>query len=144
MGIAYRVVESARLNVTVIDGPVTGEDFHSFAHEQANDPAWHATTRSLTDARTAIIPAVTTETVNGFAALYASMRDQDEPYESAIIGGNAFEVAGNYAEFRSDGHTHTIAFNDVVTACIWLRVDSDLVRATIDELREKLRHSSAP
>lgn len=141
MGIAYRVVGTVQLSVVVIDGRVTREDFYAFAREQETDDAWHTTTRSLTDARTATIPEVTADQISDFAALYMKMRVDDSRFKSAIVPGRNLEVAGNYAELRSDGHTQTVAFNDVITACTWLAVDSDVVRATIEDLRAELQRA---
>jgi hypothetical protein len=144
MGIAYRVVAALQLSVVVIDGDVTRDDFYGFARAQEADPEWHTTTRSLTDARTAIIPEVTADQISDFADLYTKMRADDSRFRSAIIPGSNFAIAGNYAELRSDGHTHTVAFNDLITACIWLAVDSDVIRATTDDLRGELRRTDKP
>jgi hypothetical protein len=95
----------------------------------------------VTDARTAVLPEVTADAIDAFAERYAKMRVDAEPYRSALVAGTNFEVAGNYAELRTDGHTHTVAFNDVITACLWLGVDSNIVRATIDDLRAELRRT---
>ena len=143
MGIAYRSDVTTGLTVAVVHGAVTRDEFHEFAKGQGEDPSWHATTRSLTDARTAVTPPVTAAELGAFAEMYAQMRRGDQPFKAAIVGGHDFELAGRYGELRSDDGSTTIAFNDLSTACIWLGVDLAAVQATIDELRAPLGDSES-
>ena len=142
MGIAYRSDVNTGLTVAVVHGKVTGTEFHEFAQGQRDDPNWHATTRSLTDARTAVTPQVTASELSAFADLYAQMRRADQTFKAAIVAGHDFELAGHYGELRTQRRATTIAFNDLTTACTWLGADLAAVQATITELRTTLNDPS--
>jgi hypothetical protein len=142
MALAYRIVGTGKLSIAVVDGVVTGDEFYEFAHRQKDDPDWHAATLSLTDARGAAVPPVSLEELSAFAQAYAAMRKPDQRHQAAIVGGPNSPLAGRYSKLRTDGHTRTIAFNDLVAACIWLAVDAELVRATIAELRDEMQDAT--
>jgi hypothetical protein len=64
--IAYRADTATGLAVSVIDGLVSATEFHDFAREQDQDADWHATTRSLTGARTTRTPGVSCSELEGW------------------------------------------------------------------------------
>ena len=142
MGIAYRANRASGLTIAVLDGEVTADQYYEFAARQNADADWHATTRSLTDARTVLTPALLMEQVAAFAEVYAEMRADDTPGRSAIIAGHDFALARDYGELRTSGGTLTIAFNDLETACIWLETDVDDALRTIADLRDELRKTA--
>jgi hypothetical protein len=144
MGLAYRVVDTAKVSIAVIDAAVTADEFHSFARQQAADPAWRNVTRSLTDARTALIPAVKGDEIAAFAGLYTEARASAAPYKAAIVAGREFGLADRYSRLRTDPHTRTLAFHDVTGACIWLGVDADMAELVVRELLAGLREGAAP
>jgi hypothetical protein len=143
MGIAYRADRASGLAIAVLDGEVTAEQYYEFAARQNADPDWHATNRSLTDARTVLTPSLLIEHVAAFAEVYAEMRANDAPVRAAIVAGHDFELARDYGEMRTGGGTLTIAFDDLETACIWLEADVDGALHTIAELRDELRESAS-
>ncbi len=143
MGIAYRVDIASGLIVVVADGEITRDDFHTFAQRQADDPRWHAATRSITDASSVHAQPVRTETLASFAKMYAEMRSGDRPMMAAIVAGREFEQASKYGEIRSDDGSRTIAFSSLVTACTWLGVDLGTTGLAIGELRKEMRAPAA-
>ena len=140
MGIAYRSDSATGLTVAVIDGSITKAEFHEFALRQDQDPDWHATTRSLTDPRTAVTPTYTSEQLSAYAALYARMRANDKPFLAAIVAGLDFELAGSYGDFRTADGSRTIAFNGLAPACVWL--GADLASTSATRCRTSRRASS--
>src|SRR5262245_48435247 len=87
VGIAYRTRSRSGLTISVIDGEVTEDDFRELARRQGEDAEWHASTCSLTDARTALTPSVDPESLGAFAAQYAQMRATDRPCEPRLSPG---------------------------------------------------------
>ena len=138
VGIAYRTHPRIGLTISVIDGEVTEDDFRELARCQGDDADWHASTCSLTDARTALTPSVAPESLGAFAAQYAQMRATDRPWRAAIVTGHDSQLAARYSELRTDDQTRTIVFDDLTSACMWLDVDLETVRGTITALREEL------
>ncbi|HWS47135.1 MAG TPA: hypothetical protein VN636_14805 [Acidimicrobiia bacterium] len=144
MGITYRSDPGSDLTVSVIDGTVSGDEVHAFAQRQDADPAWHATTRLLSDARTSHMRHVTAAELHAFADLYAQMRRNDRPFRAAIVADKDFELAGRYGDLLNhSGASRTIAFTSLTTACIWLDIDLATVRATIAQLRDELSVAKA-
>jgi len=138
MGIAYRSDVSTRLTVVVVDGHLTEAEFHAAARRQDDDPNWHATTRLLTDARSATTLAPSEKQLNALAALYARMRREDEPLRAAIVAGSVFGSAFQYGKLRSSANATTIAFSFLTSACSWLGTDIHPATAVIAELRDEL------
>ncbi|HET9728577.1 MAG TPA: hypothetical protein VFR41_04100 [Acidimicrobiia bacterium] len=138
MGITYRASRQTGLSIAVADGEVTEAEYHELARRQNADPDWHATTRSLTDSRTVLTPVIDADQLAAFAALYAEMRAGDPPCRAAIVTGHDVDLVSRYSELRTSEESLTIAFNDLPSACIWLDVDLEEVRAVIAELRAEL------
>jgi hypothetical protein len=143
MGIAYRTQRASGLAIGVLDGEITPEQYYEFAARQDADPDWHASTRSLIDARTVLTPAVLLERVAALADVYAEMRADDPPSRNAIVAGHDFALARGYGELRTSAGTLTIAFSDLESACIWLEADLDEAQRTIAELRDELRETAS-
>jgi hypothetical protein len=143
MGIAYRADRASGLSIGVLDGEVTADEYYEFAARQNEDANWHATTRSLIDARTVLTPAVLLENLAAFADVYAEMRANDPPGRAAIVAGHDFALAQGYSELRTTGGTLTIAFSDIEGACIWLEADLEGALRAIAELREEMRTPTA-
>jgi len=140
MGIAYQANGEIRLVVAVIDGNVDADEFREVARQQANDPAFRACNRTLTDATTATIsPPPSAEEIAAFAADYTELRAKGPPGRSAIVAGDDRTLAGRYSDRRSDAATRVMPFRDLEPACMWLGVSLDDARSMIDELREGLR-----
>ena len=142
MAIAYRTQRASGLSIGVLDGEITAEQYYEFAARQNADPDWHASTRSLIDARTVLTPVLLLEKVAAFADVYAEMRANDPPGRTAIVAGHDFNLARDYGELRTSSGTFTIAFHDLESACIWLETALDEARRTIAELRDELRESA--
>jgi hypothetical protein len=142
MGIAYRADRASGMSIGVLDGEITAEQYYEFAERQNADADWHASTRSLVDARTVLTPTLLMENVAAFADVYADMRANDPLCRAAIVAGHDFNLAQNYSEMRTTSGTLTIAFNDLESACMWLETDLDHALRTIAELRDELRESA--
>jgi hypothetical protein len=142
VGIAYRADRALGLTIGVLDGEITAEQYYKFAERQNADADWHATNRSLIDARTVLTPALLIEQVSAFADVYAEIRANDPLSRSAIVAGHDFGLARDYSELRTGGGTLTIAFQDLESACIWLEAELDHALRTIAELRDELREST--
>ena|SRR5690242_4227504 len=138
MGLTYRAIRGVGLTVSVLDGEISQAEYLEYARRQNADRDWHATTRSLIDARTVLTPPGAEQVLASISATYEQMRADDAPSRTAIVAGHDFALASQYGETRTEAGTLTIAFHDLSTACIWLDVELELVQQTIGELREEL------
>ncbi len=136
----YTIDEDAALTIVVWDGEMTNDDLAVQMQRLLADPAWPPGKSHLADLTTATtVPDLRTPAILRLA--------EDDPrwrgIRYAIVARTGWEHATAFQRaLASLGLGQVIVFNDVSTACTWLGVDDDAVRAEINELRARVRTSS--
>jgi len=140
MPIAYRCDPRQRLIIDVYDGDVSFEEWRDHIAGILDDPAWRATTKSLSDMSQARLAPLTDEQRSEMHALFATQLLRAAGRPMAIIGGGSptTERAIERDAIARLG-ARLIVFTSLTTACIWLSVDEPPVAAMIAELRDALR-----
>jgi hypothetical protein len=139
MATTYRYIEAASVFVTVWDGKVTAAEWADVARRQVVDPNWSRAKRRLTDARTADTSAITDDDANEISTVY--MRDNAEfaGVRIAFVANHSRDVAQLVERALAGNGVTTIVFYDLDTASAWLDVDTQVVSATVHDLRQELR-----
>ena len=140
MPIAYRCDPRRRLVVNVYDGDVSFEEWRAHIAGILEDPAWRATTKSLSDMSQARLTPLTDEHRAEMFDLFATQLLRAAGRPMAIIGGAS---PGTERDVERDAiarlGARPIVFTSLTTACIWLSVDEPVVAAVVAELRAALR-----
>jgi len=69
--------------------------------------------------------------------------DRSRSTKWAMVANQIFSQASQFGEELGDAARRLIVFFDLASACIWLGVDLDAMRAVIERLREEARSQSA-
>jgi hypothetical protein len=139
MGVGYRLDHELALTVTVFDGTVTGDEWHTTVREIFSDPSWPPGRLNLTDLRTADLSAVTRADRAEIYALNARHAHKLVGMKSATVGGANFETARKFERDDRSSGLRIIPFDDLGPACNWLGIDVRAVGSAIEDLRRSLR-----
>jgi hypothetical protein len=144
MGIAYRCNVATGLSVEVWDGDVTLDEARRHVGTLASDPSWAASRRVVTDltgvsAASRPGPDEIAELADAFLQRLAYLVGD---VKWSIIAAEAFDQALGFAAHIRHEVRRMIVFNNLVTACVWLGLESNDVQPVIDDLRGQLRHEA--
>jgi len=145
MGIAYRVDEPAGVSTSVWAGLVTYDQAMQHVAALAATPEWGAGGLILTDlTAVASTSFPDREQVSELASRFVDqLDDRSRSTKWAVIANEIFSRASQFGEELGDAARRLIVFFDLASACIWLGVDLDAMRAVIERLREEARSQSA-
>jgi len=145
MGIAYRVDEPPGVSTSVWAGSVKYDQAMQHVAALAATPEWGAGGRILTDlTAVASTSFPDREQVSEIAARFVEQLDaRSQSTKWAVIANQIFTQASQFGEELGDAARRLIVFFDLASACIWLGVDLDAMRAVIEKLRGEARSQTA-
>jgi hypothetical protein len=141
MGIAYRVDGPQGISVSSWTGEVTREEAMRHLAALAETPEWSSARRILTDLTGLSASALPDrDQVAEIADAFVSqLSDRAQPAKWAIVASSAFNRALQFGDEVGDSDRRVLVFLDLASACIWLGVDLDQVRAALDTRRAEAR-----
>ena len=141
MPIASRCEPEISLIIDVYDGEVTLDEWRDHIAALLDNPAWRATTRSLSDMSSAHLPRLSDDERAIMFALFQTDRLRVAGRRMAIIAGGSGSVEREVEQSAIDKlGARAIVFSSLTAACIWLGVDENSTQIAIDELRASLQN----
>ncbi len=136
MSIVYRIDRDKGITCVVWHGLITPTMMLDQARRLIADPDWPPPGRlHLVDLQTAgLNQTITDDVLKQAAEIYGADRTRLINLRQAIVANDAFAKSRLFETFLPPGPT-VIVFNNIMTACIWLGVDIEETRRTLDELR---------
>jgi hypothetical protein len=145
MGIAYRCDPETGLSVEVWHGAISLDVAALHVEQLANDPEWAASRRIVTDLTTMSSesrPSADDVKHLGDAFLH-QLAYLVSDAKWSVIADSTFAEALVFGEHVRHEVRRMIVFTNLVTACVWLGVDPEVVQPVINELRLQLRSDLA-
>ena len=135
MSISYAYVEDEDLLVTVWDGVVTFDECAAAAREHASDEGWRRGRLRLTDTSTADAAAFVAADFNEIVKTHAANDVERWDRKLAIVAPHALEIARSAERHIRRLGVDVFVCDSVYSACVWLGVDNNIARRTIESLR---------
>jgi hypothetical protein len=138
MGIAFRSDIAGGVSVAVWAGSVTRDDIAEHLAALHALPQWGAGGRILTDL-TGLAPGLRPthdELLELRDAFGHDLAERTRAARWAIVASGTFEEAAEFGRQLHDDTRDLTVFFDLPSACIWLGVDLDATRVTIEQLRK--------
>jgi hypothetical protein len=146
MGIAYRCAAELRCTLIVWDRDVTPEQWTTHIERLVNDPAWASCPRALIDLTTVgDHEGITDDVGREMAKRWRAAAPDVGSLKFAILPNGAWDQARTFEEeLESFPGIHTMLFNDMGTASIWLGIDYVAARRVLADVRAEIRAEDPP
>ncbi len=140
MGVAYRCDRNLRCTFIVWDGDVTPEEWGNELDHITVDPTCPHGPLVLADLSSAGgAPSITTDVVDEMARRWVAYAAELGTMQWAIIPDGAWDKARRFECDVEGSNIRPMVFNEAWSACGWLGLDTETVRAILSELRATLR-----
>ena len=140
MGIDHCFDRQRGVVFVVWDGPITWDDWREHVNVLLSDPDWPHTPRFIVD-----LQSVTdTSSIKDHEILEVRQVFTSDPAilagkRTAVVASEQFRRASRFAELVERFGASSIVFNNLDTACLFLGIDLDEARQTLERLRAELR-----
>jgi hypothetical protein len=140
MGIIHLSDRQRGVSFIVWDGEVTADDWLRHIKALVADPDWPAIPRFITDLRTVSdTSTIGVQEVNRITDVFGENLETFTRKTNAVVARDEFRRAKRFGELIERFGTFSVVFNSLDTACIFLGIDLEDTRQTIEELRFRLR-----
>jgi hypothetical protein len=137
MAITYRIEKEKGFTLVLWKGVVTAEEFLAHVRRLVSDEDWPPGRRlHLTDLRdTSLDASMDESTIQKAADNYGKYPEKIKGMKVAIVASDAFSKAVVFERIITQYGATAIVFNFLNTARIWLDIDDDDIKRSLQQLR---------
>jgi len=143
MGIIHLSDRQRGVSFIVWDGEVTWEDWLRHVNALVVDPDWPVIPRFIADLQSVSdTSTIGVQEVNRITDVFGANLETFTRKMSAVVARDEFRRAKRFGELIERFGTFSVVFNSLDTACIFLGIDLEDTRQTIEGLRAEIRAQS--